>query len=211
MPASDCSDMLKAPADRTRRRIVRALLAGPLSVNEIVKAVDASQYNVSKHLGILRRAGIVEVEQDGTRRLYDIVETLRRRLSNKQNVINLGCCEFRFDRLRRCPQCRAPRTLMKPSSTDTRVIRLVRGILVTRRTSRPRCRLAAGDLAENLGKTKRPTPGGPGRWAWIGRERAGRAQAGLFSLWGVGLRAAGLWAFAVAVGTVATGFELFER
>jgi len=99
MPASDCSDMLKALADRTRMRIVRALLAGPLSVNEIVEAVEASQYNVSKHLGILRRAGIVEVEPDGTRRHYDIVETFRRRLSKKQNVLDLGCCEFRFDRL----------------------------------------------------------------------------------------------------------------
>ena len=99
MPRTDCSEMLKALADRTRLRIVRALLAGPLSVGEIVAAVDASQYNVSKHLRILRHAGIVEVEPDGTRRHYDIVEDFRRQLSKKNRVLDLGCCEFRFDRL----------------------------------------------------------------------------------------------------------------
>ena len=99
MPAFDCSDILKALADRTRMRIVKVLLAGPLSVNEIADAVDASQYNVSKHLRILRHAGIVEVEPDGTRRHYDIVENFRRQLSKKNRVLDLGCCEFRFDRL----------------------------------------------------------------------------------------------------------------
>ena len=99
MPRTDCSEMLKALADRTRLRIVKALLAGPLSVGEIVAAVDASQYNVSKHLRILRHAGIVEVEPDGTRRHYDIVEDFRRQLSKKSRVLDLGCCEFRFDRL----------------------------------------------------------------------------------------------------------------
>ena len=99
MAQTDCIDMLKALSDRTRLRIVGALLAGPRSVSEIVESVEASQYNVSKHLRILRHAGIVEMEPDGTRRHYDIVEAFRRRLSKKNRVLDLGCCEFRFDRL----------------------------------------------------------------------------------------------------------------
>lgn len=99
MPASDCTEMLKALADRTRLRIVSALLTGPLSVNEIVAAVGASQYNVSKHLKILRHAGIVAMEPDGTRRLYEIAPGFRSQLSKKNRVLDLGCCEFRFDRL----------------------------------------------------------------------------------------------------------------
>ena len=96
-------------------RIVKALLAGPLSVKEIVAAVEASQYNFSKHLRILRRAGIVEVEPDGTRRHYDIVEDFRRQLSKKNRVLDLGCCEFRFDRLEMSPRTFAARLCLAHS------------------------------------------------------------------------------------------------
>src|SRR5688572_4064075 len=70
MSKMDCTDILKALADRSRMRIVKALLAEPRGVNELSEALDISQYNISKHLRILREAGIVEVEPDGTRREY---------------------------------------------------------------------------------------------------------------------------------------------
>ena len=97
--AYDWVPVLKALADSTRLRIVNALLTGPRSVNDIVEAVGVSQYNVSKHLRILRHAGIVEVEPDGTRRHYGIVEDIRHRLTKGGRVLDLGCCEFRFDQL----------------------------------------------------------------------------------------------------------------
>lgn len=99
MPEFDCLDALKALSDRTRMRIVKVLLAGPLSVNEIVEAVGASQYNVSKHLRVLRQAGIAEVQAEGTRRNYAIAASFRRKLAREGNVLDLGCCRFDFDKL----------------------------------------------------------------------------------------------------------------
>jgi ArsR family transcriptional regulator len=52
--------MLKALGDPTRLRIVR-LLSGreELCVCELVDALDVAQYSVSRHLGVLKAAGIV--------------------------------------------------------------------------------------------------------------------------------------------------------
>ena len=89
MPKSDCTDILKALADRSRMRIVKALLAEPHGVNDLAEGLDISQYNVSKHLRILREAGIVDVEPDGTRREYFIVEDFRERLKKEGPVARL--------------------------------------------------------------------------------------------------------------------------
>jgi DNA-binding transcriptional ArsR family regulator len=59
-------------ADPTRRRIVEALLAGEQAVNDIVATVDIDQSGVSRHLGILSKAGFVQVRPDGQRRLYSL-------------------------------------------------------------------------------------------------------------------------------------------
>ena len=58
-------------AEPNRRRILDLLLdRGELPVGELVAALDISQPAVSKHLRILREAGLVEVRADGPRRLY---------------------------------------------------------------------------------------------------------------------------------------------
>ena len=99
MPKKDCTDILKALADRSRMRIVKALLAKPHSVNDLAEELDISQYNVSKHLRVLKQAGILDVEPDGTRREYFVVEDFRERLRKGGNVLDFGCCSFRFDQL----------------------------------------------------------------------------------------------------------------
>jgi DNA-binding transcriptional ArsR family regulator len=48
-----------------RLKILRAVCAGPRSVNDIVAAVDATQANVSKHLSLLATAGILMRKKDG--------------------------------------------------------------------------------------------------------------------------------------------------
>lgn len=50
-----------------RIRLLDALRDGPLTINELAEAVGASQQNVSKHVGVLARAGIVAREKDGNR------------------------------------------------------------------------------------------------------------------------------------------------
>lgn len=52
-------------ADPVRLRILNALSGGELPVAEIAKATAASQANVSKHLGVLLRAGLVSRRKEG--------------------------------------------------------------------------------------------------------------------------------------------------
>jgi DNA-binding transcriptional ArsR family regulator len=59
-----------ALAEPSRRRILDLLREGERSVNELVAAVSASQPSVSKHLKVLREAGLVGARADGKRRLY---------------------------------------------------------------------------------------------------------------------------------------------
>ena len=90
--------MLKALADQTRWRIVHELLAGPATVNELTEKLSASQYNVSKHVTILENAGIVEKERSGKHVNCQVTPAFRQQLSRNQNVLDLGCCTFRFDK-----------------------------------------------------------------------------------------------------------------
>jgi DNA-binding transcriptional ArsR family regulator len=99
MTDRDWIPVLKALADETRLRIVRALLAENLSVNEIAEQLRVSQYNISKHLRVLREAGIIEVQKKGTRRECALASAFQKRLAGDKNVLDLGCCSFRFDAL----------------------------------------------------------------------------------------------------------------
>ncbi len=57
-------------AEPTRRRILDRLRDGERSVGDLVDALAVSQPGVSKHLAVLRRAGLVDVRTDGQRRIY---------------------------------------------------------------------------------------------------------------------------------------------
>jgi DNA-binding transcriptional ArsR family regulator len=66
---SDAS-LWTALADPHRRAIVGLLLERPRPVGEIVEACGLSQPSTSKHLRVLRDAGLVRVRQDAQRRVY---------------------------------------------------------------------------------------------------------------------------------------------
>jgi DNA-binding transcriptional ArsR family regulator len=57
-------------AEPARRQILDALLPGPLAVGELVVQTSLSQPNTSRHLRILRDAGLVESHAVGQRRVY---------------------------------------------------------------------------------------------------------------------------------------------
>jgi DNA-binding transcriptional ArsR family regulator len=59
-------------ADPTRRRILDLLMDAERPVNELVTTLKVSQPGVSKHLRVLREAGLVEVRTDAQRRLYRV-------------------------------------------------------------------------------------------------------------------------------------------
>jgi DNA-binding transcriptional ArsR family regulator len=59
-------------AEPTRRRILDLLLDGERPVGELVKRLQLSQPGVSKHLRVLRDAGLVSVRIEAQRRIYGI-------------------------------------------------------------------------------------------------------------------------------------------
>lgn len=97
----DCIPALKALGEEHRMRILRLLLKKERTVNEMVEALHITQYNVSKHLKVLRDAALVEVVKQGQQRVYSLAEDFRSHLSENSNVLDLGCCQFHFDKLPR--------------------------------------------------------------------------------------------------------------
>ena len=67
MPAA-----LTALAEPTRREILRLLLEEPRSVGELAAALHANQPSTSKHLRVLREAGVVTVRAEAQRRWYEL-------------------------------------------------------------------------------------------------------------------------------------------
>jgi DNA-binding transcriptional ArsR family regulator len=63
-------ELLAVLVEPTRRQILDLLLTGPRSVGELVADLDATQPTTSKHLRVLREAGLVHVHPDAQRRVY---------------------------------------------------------------------------------------------------------------------------------------------
>ena len=61
-----------AVADPTRRRLLDELRHADASVNELVERLDLSQPQASKHLRVLRDAGLVGVRPQAQRRIYTL-------------------------------------------------------------------------------------------------------------------------------------------
>lgn len=61
---------LTALSDPTRRAVFERVIKAPRSVNEIAYGLPISRPAVSQHLKVLRDAGLVQEQRDGTRRIY---------------------------------------------------------------------------------------------------------------------------------------------
>lgn len=69
--ATTTSDVFNAIAEPRRREIVELLARrGALAVGALVVAMGIPQPSVSKHLGVLREVGVVQVVRQGKQRLY---------------------------------------------------------------------------------------------------------------------------------------------
>jgi DNA-binding transcriptional ArsR family regulator len=116
----DCVVALRALGEATRLRIVGLLIDEAMEVNEIARRLGVSPYNASKHLRILREAGLLDVEKAGRRHLYGMSHAVRR--SARSSVLDLGCCSFQFDDARsgsRKLKSMAPRKRSPTGSTRT--------------------------------------------------------------------------------------------
>lgn len=66
------AEILRALGHPLRLKIIEFLRAGERCVCEIIPAIGAEQSVVSKHLAVLRQAGILEARKEGLRVLYRI-------------------------------------------------------------------------------------------------------------------------------------------
>lgn len=63
---------LDALGDGTRRAVLELLVGGKRSVGELADQLPVSRPAVSQHLKVLKDAGLVRAEAQGTRRLYAV-------------------------------------------------------------------------------------------------------------------------------------------
>ena len=73
-------DTFAALAEPNRFRIVELLRGGPRPVNDIGLSLELNQPQVSKHLRVLKEAGLVDVEPRAQQRLYHLRASELRRL-----------------------------------------------------------------------------------------------------------------------------------
>ncbi len=66
------SPVFDAVSEGSRRTILDLLAAGPQPVGEIAASTGLSQPNTSRHLRVLREAGLVEPRAEGQRRIYQL-------------------------------------------------------------------------------------------------------------------------------------------
>jgi DNA-binding transcriptional ArsR family regulator len=62
--------VLHALSDGSRRTVLEALGRGEATVNELAALLPIARPGVSRHLRVLREAGLVEVRRDAQRRVY---------------------------------------------------------------------------------------------------------------------------------------------
>jgi DNA-binding transcriptional ArsR family regulator len=64
------ADAFNAVAEPRRRQILDVLAGGEKPVNDLVRRLGIAQPLVSKHLRVLREVGLVDVRDEGRRRIY---------------------------------------------------------------------------------------------------------------------------------------------
>jgi DNA-binding transcriptional ArsR family regulator len=63
---------LRAVADESRRTMLETLAGGPASAGELAALLPISRPGVSRHLRVLREAGLVDVRLEAQRRIYSL-------------------------------------------------------------------------------------------------------------------------------------------
>ena len=70
----DSANVFRALADPTRRQILQDLRPGELAAGDIASRFSISGPSISRHLSILKAAGLVTERRDGNRIMYALVE-----------------------------------------------------------------------------------------------------------------------------------------
>ena len=70
------NDVFRALSDPTRREILDLLRSGPRSSGEIADKFHTSWATVSRHLSVLKDAGLILAERDGQHVVYELNTTV---------------------------------------------------------------------------------------------------------------------------------------
>lgn len=70
------TDAFRALADPTRRAILDLLRGGSRTSGEIAEQFDSSWPTISRHLSVLREAGLINAEKDGQFMRYELATTV---------------------------------------------------------------------------------------------------------------------------------------
>jgi len=63
---------LRALADQSRRTLLETLSRGPATAGELAALLPIARPGVSRHLRVLREAGLVDVRHEAQRRIYGL-------------------------------------------------------------------------------------------------------------------------------------------
>ena len=91
------AEIFGALSDETRLRILMMLEVRPRSVNEIVDFFTLTQPTISRHLHVLKKAGLVNVERQGQRKIYSLNESVLKRYGAGYFAM-FKCCAARKGR-----------------------------------------------------------------------------------------------------------------
>lgn len=70
------NDVFRALSDPTRREILEMLRAGPRTSGEIAERFTTSWATVSRHLSVLKDAGLIQAERNGQHVVYELNTTV---------------------------------------------------------------------------------------------------------------------------------------
>jgi len=88
-------DLFRAFADATRLRLLNLLLEREICVCDLCEILGEIQPKVSRHLAILRRAGLVRVRREGKRKFYALA---KERSPLQQKLLRcVGSCLSEFE------------------------------------------------------------------------------------------------------------------
>src|SRR6516162_3653483 len=100
LQSQDCARLLKALADPERLRIIECLREGPRNVGELADRLCQETANVSHHLGVLRKVGLVADRKDGKYVVYSLHPKVFRPATSdrRTDCLDLGCCRLELNR-----------------------------------------------------------------------------------------------------------------
>lgn len=86
--AADLFGLLAAP---TRLRIIRELCGAELNVSELLMRIEITQPNMSRHLSLLYRSGLVSKRRDGAQIFYQVSSDVRSLVCASVRSLLLEC------------------------------------------------------------------------------------------------------------------------